>query len=426
MPEPWTGIPSIIEGLYLFTMGLRRNTMNVGIVTTHISPDKGCGGMSVPVGVLTKAWAERGRQVVVVAADASNAGRLRPEDVQLGDGVEVRLYRCHGFHRWGFGFGAIPEIFKLCLQAPVVYIHGIATWPSTLAAVFCTLLRRPFMVAVQGGLMPGHVDLIRRRKPHKWLYCQWLVLPTLRRAIAVHCTSDIEARGVRSVLGEDARVLLVPNGIDSRHIQAAQYPAGAGLRLCFPGQIQREKGINAFVRAWLKVRRPEDSLVVAGHGVDGPYFEEFQALARQAQGAVSYRGYLERGEVMELLASSHFLVLPSGLEKADGMRGNVGNVVAEALAAGRPVLVAKGLAWDHLQALGAGFVFDRTEASLRGVLRKAQALDALAWGRMAWNGRRHVEQQLNPAKLGEQVWDALTRPVHVGTGQQLAEESFHD
>lgn len=393
--------------------------MNIGIVTTHISPAKGCGGMAVAAGVLAKTWAERGRQVVVVAADQSIAGRSRPEDVQLGDGVEVRLYRCHGVRRWSFGLGAIPEIFKLCLQAPVVYIHGIATWPSTLAAVFCTLLRRPFMVAVHGGLMPGHVDPIRRRKPHKWLYYQWLTLPTLRRAIAVHCTSDTEVRGVRNVLGEDARVLLVPNGIDSRNIQVAQYPAGTGLRLCFLGYIQREKGINAFVRAWLKVRRSEDTLVIAGHGVDGPYFEEFQALARQAQGAISYRGYLERGEVMELLASSHFLVLPSGLEKADSMRENFGNVVAEAMAAGRPVLVAKGLAWDHLQAVGAGFVFDRTEASLRGVLRKAQALDALAWGRMAWNGRRYVEQQLNPVKLGEQVWDALTRPAHVEAGRGI-------
>jgi glycosyltransferase involved in cell wall biosynthesis len=397
--------------------------MDVGIVTTHIPPAKGYGGVSVTAGVLTRAWAERDHKMVLVASDESISGRLRPEQITLGEQVDVRLYRCYGFRRWGFGLGAIPELFKLCLRAPVVYIHGIATWPSTLAAVFCTVLRRPFMVAVHGGLMPEHVDLIRRQKPHKWLYYKWLTFPTLRRAIAVHCTSDTEAEGIRNVLGEDARILLVANGIDSRDLKVAEYPAGEGMKLCFLGHVQQEKGINAFIRAWLKVRSPSDRLVIAGRSVDGAYFEEFQALVEQAQGAISYRGYLERGEVMDLLAASHFLVLPSGLEEAGGMRENFGNVVAEAMAAGRPVLVARGLAWDHLEAFGAGFVFDRTEASVCDVLRKAQSLDSLEWERMSWNGRQYVEQQLDPVKLGEQVWQVLKRPDQANLPQPLAEGS---
>jgi len=55
---------------------------------------------------------------------------------------------------------------------------------------------------------------------------------------------------------------------------------------------------------------------------------------------------------MELLATSNFLVLPSGLEEAGGMRENFGNVVAEAMASGRPVLVARGLAWIIWKRLG--------------------------------------------------------------------------
>ncbi|ESS73677.1 glycosyl transferase group 1 [Methyloglobulus morosus KoM1] len=400
--------------------------MEVGIVTTHIPPAKGYGGVSVTASVLTKAWAERGHKMVLVASDESIAGRLRVEDVKLGKQVDVKLYRCYGFRRWGFGLGAIPMILRLCLRMPVIYIHGIATWPSTLAALFCTLLRRPFMVAVHGGLMPEHVDLIRRDKPHKWLFYQWLTFPTLRRAIAVHCTSETEAEGVRNVLGEDARILLVPNGIDSREFKVSEFPVEKGMKLCFLGHIQQEKGLNAFIRAWLKVKRPADRLVVAGRGVDGAYFEEFQALVEQAQGAVCYWGYLERCEVMELLANSHFLVLPSGLEEAGGMRENFGNVVAEAMATGRPVLVARGLAWDHLEAYGAGFVFERTEDSVCDVLRKAQALDRQEWERMSYKGRQYVEQQLDPVKLGEQVWQVLTKVDQDNLPQQLVGGSSYD
>jgi glycosyltransferase involved in cell wall biosynthesis len=400
--------------------------MDVGIVTTHIPPAKGYGGVSVTASVLTKAWAERGHKMALVSSDESIDGPLRAEQVKLGEQVDVQLYSCYGFRRWGFGLGAIPKLFKLCLRSPVVYIHGIATWPSTLAAIFCCLLRRPFMVAVHGGLMPEHVDLIRRKKPHKWLYYRWLTFPTLRRAMAVHCTSDTEAEGVRSVLGQDARILLVPNGIDSREFQVADYPSEEGMQICFLGHVQQEKGINAFIRAWLKVRRPNDRLVIAGRSVDGDYFQEFQALVEQGQGAIRYRGYLQREEVMELLASSHFLALPSGLEEAGGMRENFGNVVAEAMAAGRPVLVAKGLAWDHLQAFEAGFVFYRNHASVIDVLRKAQALDRSEWKQMSSNGRQYVEQQLDPVKLGDKVWQALTKPGQAHLPQQLAEGSSYE
>jgi glycosyltransferase involved in cell wall biosynthesis len=382
--------------------------MDVGIVATHISPAKGYGGVSVTASVLTKAWAGRGHKIVLVASDESIDGRLRSEQVQLGEQIEVRLYRCYGFRRWGFGLGAIPMLFKLCLEAPVVYIHGISTWPSTLAAIFCTLLHRPFMVAVHGGLMIEHVAMIRRKKPHKWLFYKWLTFPTLRRCIAVHCTCEAEAKGVRNVLGDDTRILLVPNGIDSREVKLLGYPAEEGMTLCFLGHIQPEKGINAFIKVWLKIRQPRDRLLVAGSSVDKDYFDEFQELVKQANDSIHYLGYLGRSDVMSLLADSHFLVFPSGLDAIGGIGESFGNVVAEAMAAGRPVLVTRGLAWDYVESFGIGYIFDRTGPSLRVALERSQSISRVEWERMSHNARRHIEQQFDSETLGERVWGVLT------------------
>jgi len=400
--------------------------MDVGVVATHIAPAKGYGGVSISASILTKAWAELGHKIMLVAGDESISGRLRPSDVSLGENVEVSLYHCYGFRRWGFGLGAIPQIFGLCQKAPVVYIHGIATWPSTLAAIFCSWLGRPFMVAVHGGLMPEHVELIRRDKPYKWLFYQWLTFPTLRRAKAIHCTSETEVEGVRAVLGGESKILLVPNGIDSREVKPGSYPDEGGMSLCFLGHVQQEKGINAFIKAWLKTRRPDDRLMVAGASVDGAYFGEFQALVKQAKGAIRYLGYLERAEVLALLARSHFLVLPSGLEVDGGMRENFGNVVAEAMAAGRPVLVAKGLAWNHLESIAAGFVFERTEVSVCAVLQRAQSVGRAEWHWMSQNARDYVEEQLDAGKLGDRVWQALYSRVSDVATDSRAPSSFYE
>lgn len=381
--------------------------MDAGIVATHIPPALGYGGVPTTVGVLTRAWAKSGRTLTVVASDESLGRRLQPDDAQLGPKVEVRLYRSYGFRRWGFGLGAIPELYRLCREAPVVYIHGVATWPCTLAAALCGLLRRPFVVAPHGGLMPEHMALIRRRKPHKWLYYKLLTFPTLRRASAIHCTSATEIQGVREALGGEPPVLMVPNGIESGDYAVADRPDGSGTTLCFLGHIQREKGINAFIRVWLETRGPHDRLIVAGRGVDGVYFEEFLRLVEESQGAVIYRGYLDRGEVRETLARSHFLVLPSGLEQSGGMRENFGNVVAEAMASGRPVLVARGLAWDHLEFQGAGLVFEREAGSVRAVLERLRTLDPADWERMSRTARKYVERNLDPVALGERVWRVL-------------------
>ncbi|MGC1954320.1 MAG: glycosyltransferase family 4 protein [Gammaproteobacteria bacterium] len=380
----------------------------IAVFATHIAPALGYGGVSVMAAALTKAWAVHARRIRLCACNASLGSALRPGDVQLGSNVEVRLYRAYWFRRWGFGFGAIPKIFTLCLRSPVAYIHGIATFPSTLAALACSALRRPFVVAPRGGLMPEHVAFIRRHKPHKWCYYKLLTLPTLKRAAAIHCTSDTEAAGVTALLGETAPVHVIPNGVDCKGFTAQPGPPLGRLVSCYLGHIQREKGINAFIRVWLRCRGPGDSLIVAGRGTDEAYFREFQHLVEVAEGAICYRGYVEHAAVRAILAESHFLVLPSGLEQAGGMRENFGNVVAEALAAGRPALVTRGLAWDKLETVGAGFVFDRTPASVAQTLARVAALSPEAWQALSLAARRYAERELDGEALAERVWHVVS------------------
>jgi hypothetical protein len=78
-----------------------------------------------PTGVLTKAYGT-GYKMTLVASDESIAAGCDPSEFWRRVNAALSLL---WIRRWGFGLGAIPELFKHACK-PVVYIHGIATWPS--------------------------------------------------------------------------------------------------------------------------------------------------------------------------------------------------------------------------------------------------------------------------------------------------------
>jgi glycosyltransferase involved in cell wall biosynthesis len=384
---------------------------DVGMITTHVSPALGFGGVAVSAARLVAAWSDvSSRHIGLCSCDASENGTISAENVKLGSNVTIRLYHAFGLKRWGFGLGAIPRLINFCKRSSVVYLNGIATWPTTLGAIICCFYKRPFIVAPRGGLMPEHVVHIRLNKPAKWVFYRLFTFPWIKRAKGLHCTGKIEADGAMSCVGKGMSVVIVPNGIVIPALPSSDLSSIEDkLILAYVGRISHEKGINTFLRSWLKVKRPRDVFVVAGScsgWTEAPYFEEFRKIVTQANGAIEYRGYLGGSDVYKLIEGSHFLVLPSGLD--GDIRENFGNAVVEALALGRPVIVCKGLEWDGIESQEAGFVFDRYQDAAVAVINRAAKTTKEDWLHMAENARHYAEQRLDIRIAAEQIWNALT------------------
>lgn len=387
----------------------------VGVVTTHIAPAQGYGGPAVSIATLVRAFSRCGVRTLICSSDASLTSRLQPADVALGSQANVRLYRSLWFKRWGFGPGAVSGILAVIREANWVYVNGIATWPTTVGALLCAVFGRPFVVALRGGLMPEHVEHISRRKPHKWLYYKVLTLPALKRASLIHCSSLLEAIAARTFLGEEAQILVAPNGIDTTDIRSLLMPPQNELVICYVGRISAEKGINVFIKLWLANKRDCERLIIAGAGT-GPYFEEFLSYVSRSQGAIEFRSYLGKEEVAQVVGESHFAVLPSGLGAGD-VRENFGNSIAEALAYGRPVLVTKGLAWDSLEDCGAGFCFDRDEGSVEAALELVRNLTVEDRLRMGKAARKYAVEHLDIGRVAAALLAAMKvklNPPNIG------------
>lgn len=378
------------------------------LIATHIAPARGFGGVAECAATIARAWARQGRDFSVAVSDGSHGIALRTEDLGLPVQVPVRLYRARWPVRWGFGWGAPAAIWAACREAGVCYICGIATWPTTLAYLVCRWLGRPYVAATHGGLMPAHVARIRREKPLKWLFYRLLVLPALHRAAAIHVTSPLEADGVRAWV-PDASIVEIPNGIDVAFWRAPvrTRSEGDGLCLCYVGRLSREKGIRRFLEIWGHARAPADRLIIVGDG-DGDYADAVRRLAARIGPTVTMAGALDRVGVRATLAQCDFLVLPSGLDDGD-VRENFGIAAAEALAAGRPLLLPRGLAWDMAEDEGFGILFTPDEAGVKTALRRAAAADpgASAQAAIRW-AADHCDLDNTAARL----WQVVSAAGH--------------
>ncbi|HEY9086396.1 MAG TPA: glycosyltransferase [Candidatus Tyrphobacter sp.] len=143
-------------------------------------------------------------------------------------------------------------------------------------------------------------------------------------------------------LGVATRIEVVPSGIEvgdfakGRRSEDLRLSIGAGAApgrlLLFVGRLAREKSVDVLLHALGRVRDATLHLAIAG---DGPARADLEALASRLGIArrVHFLGEVSRDRLPDLYASSDAFVFPSTSETQ-------GLVLAEALAAGAPVIAA--------------------------------------------------------------------------------------
>jgi glycosyltransferase involved in cell wall biosynthesis len=190
-----------------------------------------------------------------------------------------------------------------------------------------------------------------------------LVKPHARRADGVICVSEHTASESRLLLDVPAeKIAVIPNGVDpafrepiaADEVEAVlarrRLPRGAIL---YVGSDERRKNLVNLAMAYMGVARRRQRtppLVMVGPG------------ASWAQGGdmgpqIRATGYLETREIRALMAASVALVLPS-LEEGFGLP------VAEAMAAGLPVICSRGSALEEVAGGAATLVNPLDAASI--------------------------------------------------------------
>lgn len=162
------------------------------------------------------------------------------------------------------------------------------------------------------------------------------VLERVAVAIAVSSAAADYHAGALGV-GPD-RFEIVPNGVDvARFAGAVALPGhgpGTDPTLLFVGRLERRKGLEVLMRAFVELRRrhPRVRLLVVG---EGPERDRCEGLlpARDAHG-VTFLGRLDDRELARAFASAEVFVSPALGGESFGI------VLLEAMAAGRAVVAS--------------------------------------------------------------------------------------
>jgi glycosyltransferase involved in cell wall biosynthesis len=379
--------------------------MRVLTVTPYYYPAVRFGGPVRSVHELAANLVKLGVEVTVFTTDMDGPQRLAvplAREVWI-DGVRVFYYPI-GFPRSYARSAKLGRALKEQIRNfDLVHIHGLYTYPTMTAARECQRRHVPYLIAPRGMLDPHAIVIKGRYK--KRLYLRLIEQRNLERAALLHFTTADEQQ-LAAQTGITTRGVVVPNALD-----LTEYPSDAERgaesarvsqvadRILFLSRIDPKKGLDLLIPAFAVVARarPGARLVIAGPD-NGGYWPKIEALVVKhgLQDKVVYRGMLVGADKIDAYKSAALFVLPSYSE-------NFGNVVIEAMACERPVVISDRVNLCHeVVAAHAGLVVPCDVAQLADAILTVLA-DPESGRTMGQRGRKLVEAKFTWSFVAAQM-----------------------
>lgn len=343
------------------------------------SADPRAGGPIEGARRLGEVWARQGHRQDLLTLDP-------PDEFHLPDypGAIVPLGPPRGRdprQLYRYSPAMVPWLQRHARDYDAVIVSGLWRYGARGAAQALAGGPVPYFVFPHGMLDPWFRRTMPLKHVGKQLSWWWAEGPLLAGARAVLFTTEEERRRAEGGFRPwRMNAVITPYGTadlagdPATQIQAfrQQIPVlGQRPFLLFLGRIHRKKGCDLLVEAFATIARhdPGIDLVIAGPDEAALVAGLRDRVARLGiRDRVHFPGMLSGAAKAGALRAAAAFVLPSHQE-------NFGIAVAEALAAGTPVLVSDQVAiWREILADGAGMVAPATAADTTTMLSRFCAL----------------------------------------------------
>ncbi|MFN9674777.1 MAG: hormogonium polysaccharide biosynthesis glycosyltransferase HpsP [Microcystis sp.] len=301
------------------------------------------GGHSQMVLGLSAALAQLGQDVTIITTDSNGDTGQAPLDVPLGvpvsqNGYQIYYFPCSPFRRYKFSLDLFTWLANRAKDYDIAHIHALFSPVSSISASIARYHQLPYILRPLGTLDPA--DLQKKRQL-KQIYANFLEKPNLAAAAAVHFTSQQECQTAER-FNIKTKDIVIPLGVDFFNPQALpvtgfDLPENKPIIL-YMSRLDPKKGLDLLLPSLERLLEKglDFHFVLAGGNPQDPEYENRIKIQieRSILGKNTTITGFVTGEVKNsLLARADLFVLPSYYE-------NFGIAVAEAMAAGIPVVIS--------------------------------------------------------------------------------------
>jgi glycosyltransferase involved in cell wall biosynthesis len=379
-----------------------RKSLTVAVLVDSIAAKY--GGPSYSVRRLWQSALKFGVSVTVHSTDSFQV-RESEEDRALWQPLDCRQWPAVGMKALGYSkqmAGGVEN--SLRNDSSVISQHGLWLHYGRVAKNIGRRRGVPVIIHPHGMLEPW---ALQRSSWKKQMTGRLWEYENLRSAACLRVTSTEELQSIRR-FGLKNPVALIPNGIDAEDYERlpnvaeaeALLPMLKGKRvLLFLSRVHPKKGLPLLLKAWhsLGALRSDWLLAIAGPDQSG-HTSELKRLVDELNlnDSVVFTGALFGQQKLAAYALSDIFVLPSFSE-------NFGVAIAEALAAGLPVVATVGTPWKNLEEHGCGWWVRTDVEQLAETLREAFALSKRELALMGAKGKAWMKRDFSWNRLAAQM-----------------------
>lgn len=378
--------------------------MKVLQINWSLAPERG-GPTRSTIG-LSKALAENGVEVVLVSNQpgdwfnkfhGGNAPTLPNLKYLEGRGTDYRTAKRD-----------CKEIFDR-ERPDIVHVQGLWQMGTHAACVVAEKMHIPVVISPRGMLDPWALSVKKWKKKLGLLLYQ---MRDLKNAVAFHAASEEEAKHV-SDFGMKQPIFMVPNGVIMPETMPThrQKTPGEPRIAMFMSRLHPGKGLMLLVDAWAKVKPVGWKMVVAGPDNYGHKAEVVQRLQEfRIDSEWEFVGELNEQEKWAALANADLFVHPSASE-------NFGISIAEALAAGVPVITTKGCPWRVIEEgiapeIGkSGMWIDRDVEVLSKALKEMMWASDTVRSELGTQGKKLIRAHFSWNAMGRKMVDSYRQVI---------------
>ena len=314
--------------------------MNILFVTQYDPSNPASGGPAFKVRAVSYHMACNGHAVTIVTAAAASTHHIPDQPHVSVDHPLIRVIRMRTLARYRsttFNPAIWPVARREVPRAEVIHLFGFYDLMAPIMARGALGQGVPYVLEPMGMLIPIVRSLGKKRFYHKLIGS-----PLIQGASQVIATAPQEQEELIEAGVLANRVSVRRNGIDLEDFE--KLPERGTLRrrfgielkgklILYLGLLSRKKNPDLLIRAFSTIAASDAHLLIAGPDVDectGQLRGLIESLGLQSK--VFLSGPLYDEDKLSALVDADIFVLPSQNE-------NFGNVIAESIAVGTPVVI---------------------------------------------------------------------------------------